>query len=182
MQGTVTPSASSPAPTSSPATCCGRTPAITSYSRVVFPGADEIEFMTGATSAPFPEAPYRALRKTLQRGPMVLGRRARRFPEEFAAFLLGSAKVREAFLDTTRDLLTPSSGRPHRRNPRRKRRRLLPIRSNCASATPSSGLVHRRRPALKRPVFSRAIADVGFLQRDAETAERKPITSAWFSL
>ena len=78
---------------------------VTSYNRVVFYDYDEIEFMTDCNFRAIPEAPYPDLE--LSSEPWYSVGRHDVFPEEFAAFLLGSAKVREAFLKYHRDLLTP---------------------------------------------------------------------------
>ena len=78
---------------------------VTSYNRVVFYDYDEIEFMTDCNFRAIPEAPYPDLE--LSSEPWYSVGRHDVFPEEFAAFLLGSTKVREAFLKYHRDLLTP---------------------------------------------------------------------------
>ena len=79
---------------------------VTSYNRVVFYDYDEIEFMTDCNFRAIPEAPYPDME--LSSEPWYSVARNDVFPEEFAAFLLGSPKVREAFLKYHRDLLTPA--------------------------------------------------------------------------
>ena len=78
---------------------------VTSYNRVVFYDYDEIEFMTDCNFRAIPEPPYPDLE--LSGEPWYTVGRHDVFPEEFAAFLLGSEKVRAAFLRHHRDLLTP---------------------------------------------------------------------------
>ncbi len=77
---------------------------ITSYNRVVFYDYDEIEYMTDCNFRRIPEAPYPEME--LSGEPWYSVARNDVFPEEFAAFLLGSEKVRAAFLKYHRDLLT----------------------------------------------------------------------------
>jgi isocitrate dehydrogenase kinase/phosphatase len=78
---------------------------VTRYGRVVFYDYDEIEFMTDVNFRRIPPAPYPELEMSgetwYSAGPMDV------FPEEFATFLLGSPRVRKAFLKYHRDLLEP---------------------------------------------------------------------------
>ncbi|WP_114649292.1 bifunctional isocitrate dehydrogenase kinase/phosphatase [Pseudothauera hydrothermalis] len=78
---------------------------VTRYGRVVFYDYDEIEFMTDVNFRRIPPAPYPELEMSGETwycaGPMDV------FPEEFATFLLGSPRVRKAFLKYHRDLLEP---------------------------------------------------------------------------
>ena len=78
---------------------------VTRYGRVVFYDYDEIEFMTDMNFRRIPPAPYPEMELSgepwYSAGPMDV------FPEEFATFLLGSPRVRKAFLKHHRDLLEP---------------------------------------------------------------------------
>lgn len=78
---------------------------VTRYGRVVFYDYDEIEFMTDMNFRRIPPAPYPEMELSgepwYSAGPMDV------FPEEFATFLLGSPRVRKAFLKYHRDLLEP---------------------------------------------------------------------------
>ncbi len=78
---------------------------VTRYGRVVFYDYDEIEFMTDMNFRRIPPAPFPEMEMASEAwyagGPMDV------FPEEFAAFLLGSPRVRKAFLKHHRDLLDP---------------------------------------------------------------------------
>ncbi|BAL23558.1 bifunctional isocitrate dehydrogenase kinase/phosphatase [Azoarcus sp. KH32C] len=78
---------------------------VTRYGRVVFYDYDEIEFMTDMNFRRIPPAPYPEMEMASEAwysgGPMDV------FPEEFATFLLGSPRVRKAFLKYHRDLLDP---------------------------------------------------------------------------
>ncbi len=78
---------------------------VTRYGRVVFYDYDEIEYMTDVNFRKIPPAPYEEMEMSAEpwysTGPMDV------FPEEFATFLLGSPRVRKAFLKYHRDLLTP---------------------------------------------------------------------------
>ena len=78
---------------------------ITRYNRVVFYDYDEIEYMTDCNFRTIPEAPYPEMEMSGE--PWYSVARNDIFPEEFATFLLGSAKVRQAFLKYHRDLLSP---------------------------------------------------------------------------
>ncbi|WP_407278340.1 bifunctional isocitrate dehydrogenase kinase/phosphatase [Aromatoleum evansii] len=79
---------------------------VTRYGRVVFYDYDEIEYMTDMNFRHIPEAPYPEMEMSSEpwysAGPMDV------FPEEFATFLLGAPRVRQAFLKHHRDLLTPA--------------------------------------------------------------------------
>ncbi|MEI7612880.1 MAG: bifunctional isocitrate dehydrogenase kinase/phosphatase [Betaproteobacteria bacterium] len=77
---------------------------MTSYNRVVFYDYDEIEYMTDCNFRVIPEAPYPEMEMAGE--PWYSVARNDIFPEEFATFLLGSPKVREAFLKYHRDLLS----------------------------------------------------------------------------
>lgn len=78
---------------------------VTRYGRVVFYDYDEIEYMTAMNFRRIPPAPYEEMELAgepwYSAGPMDV------FPEEFATFLLGSPRVRKAFLKYHRDLLEP---------------------------------------------------------------------------
>ncbi|AYH42456.1 bifunctional isocitrate dehydrogenase kinase/phosphatase [Azoarcus sp. DN11] len=78
---------------------------VTRYGRVVFYDYDEIEYMTDMNFRHIPEAPYPEMEMSSEpwysAGPMDV------FPEEFATFLLGAPRVRQAFLKHHRDLLSP---------------------------------------------------------------------------
>jgi len=76
---------------------------VTRYNRVVFYDYDEIEYMTECNFRVIPEAPYPEMEMSSE--PWYSVARNDVFPEEFATFLLGSAKVRAAFLKYHRDLL-----------------------------------------------------------------------------
>ena len=76
---------------------------VTSYNRVVFYDYDEIEYMTDCNFRVIPEAPYPEMEMSGE--PWYSVARNDIFPEEFASFLLGSPKVREAFLKYHRYLL-----------------------------------------------------------------------------
>ena len=69
---------------------------MTSYKRVVFYDYDEIEYMTDCNFRSIPEAPYPEMEMSGE--PWYSVARNDVFPEEFASFLLGSAKVRTSFL------------------------------------------------------------------------------------
>lgn len=78
---------------------------VTRYGRVVFYDYDEIEYMTDVNFRKIPPPPYEDAELEgepwYSAGPMDV------FPEEFATFLLGAARVRKAFLKHHRDLLEP---------------------------------------------------------------------------
>ncbi|TAH40199.1 MAG: bifunctional isocitrate dehydrogenase kinase/phosphatase [Betaproteobacteria bacterium] len=78
---------------------------VTRYGRVVFYDYDEIEYMTDMNFRRIPPAPYEDMEMSgepwYSAGPMDV------FPEEFATFLLGSPRVRKAFIRHHRDLLEP---------------------------------------------------------------------------
>ncbi|MBL8438090.1 MAG: bifunctional isocitrate dehydrogenase kinase/phosphatase [Zoogloeaceae bacterium] len=78
---------------------------VTRYGRVVFYDYDEIEYMTDCHFRRIPPAPYPEMEFAgepwYSAGPMDI------FPEEFATFLLGQARIRKAFLRHHRDLLDP---------------------------------------------------------------------------
>lgn len=76
---------------------------VTRYNRVVFYDYDEIEHMTDCNFRVIPEAPYPEMEMSGE--PWYSVARNDIFPEEFATFLLGSPKVRQAFLKYHRDLL-----------------------------------------------------------------------------
>jgi isocitrate dehydrogenase kinase/phosphatase len=76
---------------------------VTRYNRVVFYDYDEIEYMTDCNFRVIPEAPYPEMEMSAE--PWYSVARNDIFPEEFATFLLGSPKVRAAFLKYHRDLL-----------------------------------------------------------------------------
>jgi isocitrate dehydrogenase kinase/phosphatase len=77
---------------------------VTRYNRVVFYDYDEIEYMTDCNFRVIPEAPYPEMEMSGE--PWYSVGKNDIFPEEFATFLLGSPKVRAAFLKYHRDLLT----------------------------------------------------------------------------
>ncbi|HRF72347.1 MAG TPA: bifunctional isocitrate dehydrogenase kinase/phosphatase [Accumulibacter sp.] len=79
---------------------------VTRYDRVVFYDYDEIEYMTDTNFRVIPEAPYPEMEMSGE--PWYSVGRHDVFPEEFASFLLGSPKVRSAFLKYHRDLLSVS--------------------------------------------------------------------------
>ena len=76
---------------------------MTSYKRVVFYDYDEIEYMTDCNFRVIPEAPYPEMEMSGE--PWYSVGKNDVFPEEFASFLLGSPKVRTAFLKYHRYLL-----------------------------------------------------------------------------
>lgn len=78
---------------------------ITRYGRVVFYDYDEIEYMTTMNFRRIPPAPYEEME--LSGEPWYSAGPTDVFPEEFATFLLGSPRVRKAFLKHHRDLLEP---------------------------------------------------------------------------
>ena len=78
---------------------------VTRYGRVVFYDYDEIEFMTDMNFRRIPPAPYPEME--LSGEPWYSASPMDVFPEEFATFLLGSPRVRKAFLKYHRDLLEP---------------------------------------------------------------------------
>lgn len=77
---------------------------VTRLGRVVFYDYDEIEYMTDCNFRRIPEAPNPEAEMSSEPwysvGPKDV------FPEEFGHFLLGDRRVRKAFLDKHRDLLT----------------------------------------------------------------------------
>jgi isocitrate dehydrogenase kinase/phosphatase len=79
---------------------------VTRYGRVVFYDYDEIEHLTDCTFRAIPQAPTPEAELSGEPwypvGPLDV------FPEEFEAFLLGSPKVREAFLRHHAELLRPA--------------------------------------------------------------------------
>jgi isocitrate dehydrogenase kinase/phosphatase len=79
---------------------------VTRYGRVVFYDYDEIEYLTDCTFRAIPPAPTPEAELSGEPwypvGPLDV------FPEEFEAFLLGSPKVREAFLRHHAELLRPA--------------------------------------------------------------------------
>ncbi len=76
---------------------------VTRYNRVVFYDYDEIEYMTDTNFRVIPEAPYPEMEMSGE--PWYSVGKNDVFPEEFASFLLGSPKVRSAFLKYHRALL-----------------------------------------------------------------------------
>jgi len=76
---------------------------VTRYGRVVFYDYDEIEFMTTMNFRRIPPAPYPEME--LASEPWYSASPMDVFPEEFATFLLGSQRVRKAFMKHHRDLL-----------------------------------------------------------------------------
>ncbi|MDS4050861.1 bifunctional isocitrate dehydrogenase kinase/phosphatase [Accumulibacter sp.] len=76
---------------------------VTRYNRVVFYDYDEIEYMTDTNFRVIPEPPYPEMEMSGE--PWYSVGRHDVFPEEFASFLLGSPKVRSAFLKYHRALL-----------------------------------------------------------------------------
>lgn len=76
---------------------------MTSYKRVVFYDYDEIEYMTDCNFRVIPQAPYPEMEMSGE--PWYSVGKNDVFPEEFASFLLGSPKVRAAFLKYHRYLL-----------------------------------------------------------------------------
>ncbi|MDS4014299.1 MAG: bifunctional isocitrate dehydrogenase kinase/phosphatase, partial [Candidatus Accumulibacter sp.] len=76
---------------------------VTRYNRVVFYDYDEIEYMTDTNFRVIPEAPYPEMEMSGE--PWYSVAKNDVFPEEFASFLLGSPKVRSAFLKYHRALL-----------------------------------------------------------------------------
>ncbi|THF60629.1 bifunctional isocitrate dehydrogenase kinase/phosphatase [Pseudothauera rhizosphaerae] len=78
---------------------------VTRYGRIVFYDYDEIEFMTDMNFRKIPPAPYPEME--LAGEPWYSAAPMDVFPEEFATFLLGSPRVRKAFLKYHRDLLEP---------------------------------------------------------------------------
>jgi isocitrate dehydrogenase kinase/phosphatase len=79
---------------------------VTRYGRVVFYDYDEIEFLTDCTFREIPPAPTPEAELSDEPWYPVGPRDV--FPEEFASFLLGSPKVREAFLRHHAELLQPA--------------------------------------------------------------------------
>ena len=79
---------------------------VTSYNRVVFYDYDEIEYMTDCNFRAIPPAPYPEME--LSGEPWYSVAKNDIFPEEFSSFLLGSPKVRQAFLKYHSDLLSPT--------------------------------------------------------------------------
>lgn len=77
---------------------------VTRYNRVVFYDYDEIELMTDTNFRVIPEPPYPEMEMASE--PWYSVGRHDVFPEEFASFLLGSPKVRSAFLKYHRALLS----------------------------------------------------------------------------
>jgi len=77
---------------------------VTRYNRVVFYDYDEIEYMTDCNFRVIPEAPYPEMEMSSE--PWYSVGQKDVFPEEFATFLLGSPKIRAAFLKYHRDLLS----------------------------------------------------------------------------
>ncbi|HEX5802569.1 MAG TPA: bifunctional isocitrate dehydrogenase kinase/phosphatase [Azospira sp.] len=77
---------------------------VTRYNRVVFYDYDEIEYMTDMNFRHLPEAPDYETEMSGEVWYAVA--RNDVFPEEFGTFLLGSPKVRQAFLKHHRDLLS----------------------------------------------------------------------------
>jgi isocitrate dehydrogenase kinase/phosphatase len=77
---------------------------VTRYNRVVFYDYDEIEYMTDCNFRVIPEAPYPDMEMASE--PWYSVGKNDIFPEEFATFLLGSPKVRQAFLKYHRNLLS----------------------------------------------------------------------------
>jgi isocitrate dehydrogenase kinase/phosphatase len=78
---------------------------VTRYGRVVFYDYDEIEYLTDCTFRRIPAAP--TPEQELAAEPWYGVARGDVFPEEFAHFLLGNARVRELFMRQHADLLDP---------------------------------------------------------------------------
>ena len=97
---TATRSATSRSPTSSRATCSGGTSASRSYGRVVFYDYDEIEYLTDVNFRRIPPAPDPESELAAEPWYGVAPNDV--FPEEFATFLLGDPRLREAFLRAPR--------------------------------------------------------------------------------
>jgi isocitrate dehydrogenase kinase/phosphatase len=78
---------------------------VTRYGRVVFYDYDEIEYLTDCTFRRIPPPPNPEAEMSGEVWYPVAPRDV--FPEEFASFLLGESRVREAFMRHHADLLTP---------------------------------------------------------------------------
>lgn len=78
---------------------------VTRYGRVVFYDYDEIEYMTDMNFRRIPPAPYEDMEFSSE--PWYTAGPHDVFPEEFATFLLGQPRIRQAFLKHHRDLLEP---------------------------------------------------------------------------
>ena len=78
---------------------------LTRYGRVLFYDYDEVEYLTDCVFRSLPQAPTPEAELSGEVwhavGPQDV------FPEEFAPFLLGNERVREAFLRHNADLLEP---------------------------------------------------------------------------
>ncbi|MCX7891858.1 MAG: bifunctional isocitrate dehydrogenase kinase/phosphatase [Burkholderiales bacterium] len=78
---------------------------ITRYGRVVFYDYDELEYLTDCNFRRIPPPPYPEFEMSGE--PWYSVGRHDVFPEEFATFLLGTPRIREAFLRHHADLLDP---------------------------------------------------------------------------
>jgi len=78
---------------------------LTRYGRVVFYDYDEVEYLTDCVFRSMPQAPNDDAELASEVWYPVGARDV--FPEEFASFLLGDERVRDAFLRRHADLLTP---------------------------------------------------------------------------
>lgn len=78
---------------------------VTRYGRVIFYDYDEIEYLSDCRFRRIPEAPYPEMEMSGEVWYPVA--RNDVFPEEFGAFLLGDAEVRQTFLRHHQDLLSP---------------------------------------------------------------------------
>jgi isocitrate dehydrogenase kinase/phosphatase len=124
---------------------------VTRYGRVVFYDYDEIEYMTDCN---FRQIRKPAATRTRCRASLVFGGRNDVFPEEFATFLLGSPKVRQAFMKHHKYLLTQEFWQQTKGRSRTARSRTSsPIRKKCVSATPSPSRPQARcqRHSLRNP-------------------------------
>ena len=79
---------------------------VTRYGRVIFYDYDEIEYLSDCRFRRIPEAPYPEMEMSGEVWYPVA--RNDVFPEEFGAFLLGDAEVRQTFLRHHQDLLSPA--------------------------------------------------------------------------
>ncbi len=125
---------------------------VTRHDRVVFYDYDEIEYLTDITFRRIPEAPNPEAELAAE--PWYSVGRNDVFPEEFAAFLLGDPKLREAFLRDHADLLEPDFWQACQAPDQSGRdRRLLPVPGGAALPQPP-GRLGLTRPGGKPPMTS----------------------------
>ncbi len=109
---------------------------VTRHNRIVFYDYDEIEYLTDINFRRIPPAPNPEAELAAE--PWYAVARHDVFPEEFATFLLGDPRLRDAFLRHHADLLEPDFWQACQRRIRGRRdRRLLPLPRSASLSKPA---------------------------------------------